>query len=75
MAPSGGPHFDDLTDDLRDTPPARVGPKCTGEKMALHLMINHSRANTANRPKAVQNLVAHLLQYGADYDWRGCSNL
>ncbi|MFJ9041060.1 hypothetical protein ACIRF8_31360 [Streptomyces sp. NPDC102406] len=67
--------FDDLTGDLRTAAPAGVEPQCTGEEMALHLMIIRARSITTNRPRAVQDLVAHLPQSGADYDWPGCSDL
>ncbi|MFD3761978.1 hypothetical protein [Streptomyces sp. NPDC058622] len=66
--------FDDLTGDLRDSAQAGVEPRCTGEEMALRLMIERARSITANRPNAVRDLVADLPQSNCDYDWEGCSD-
>ncbi len=66
--------FDDLAGGLRDEGRAGVEPRCTGEEMALHLMIDRARSITVNRPNAVRELVADLPSRGADYDWDGCSN-
>ncbi|MEU6395350.1 hypothetical protein, partial [Streptomyces sp. NPDC046939] len=65
--------FDDLTGDLRNTP-VGVEPTCTGEEMALHLMISHARSITGNRPRALHDRVAHLPQRSADHDWERCSD-
>ncbi|MFD7861408.1 hypothetical protein [Streptomyces sp. NPDC059783] len=65
--------FDDLAGDLQAAGENWMGPRCTGEEMALHLMIDQARSITANRPNAVRDLVANLPHSSADYDWRGCS--
>ncbi|WP_331725866.1 hypothetical protein [Streptomyces sp. NBC_00470] len=67
--------FDDLTGDLRDKDRNGLEPRCTGEEMALHLMIDHARSITTNRPNAVRRLVTNLPRSHADYDWEGCSDL
>lgn len=66
--------FDDLASDLQAAGENWAGPRCTGEEMALHLMIDRARSITANRPNAVRALVADLPQNSADYDWQGCSD-
>ncbi|KOV94596.1 MULTISPECIES: hypothetical protein [unclassified Streptomyces] len=66
--------FDDLAGDLQAAGEAWTGPRCTGEEMALHLMIDRARSITANRPNAVRDLVAGLPHSHADYDWHGCSS-
>ncbi|WP_327378954.1 hypothetical protein OG393_34190 (plasmid) [Streptomyces sp. NBC_01216] len=66
--------FDDLTGDLRDADRNGIEPRCTGEEMALHLMIDRARSITTNRPNAVRDLVADLPRRHADYDWEGCSD-
>ncbi|MEV5177304.1 hypothetical protein AB0L10_41040 [Streptomyces flaveolus] len=66
--------FDDLAGDLNAAGEAWTGPRCTGEEMALHLMIDRARSITANRPNAVRDLVADLPDSHADYDWHGCSS-
>lgn len=67
--------FDDLTGDLRSAAGPTAEPRCTGEEMALHLMISRARSITANRPKSVRDLVAELPASEADYDWSGCSEI
>lgn len=66
--------FDDLASDLQAAGETWMGPRCTGEEMALHLMIDRARSITANRPNAVRDLVVNLPQNSADYDWQGCSD-
>ncbi len=66
--------FDDLAGDLQAAGETWAGPRCTGEEMALHLMIDLARSITADRPNAVRALVADLPQNSADYDWQGCSD-
>ncbi|MET9779347.1 hypothetical protein ABZ023_34760 [Streptomyces sp. NPDC006367] len=66
--------FDDLAGDLQAADETWTGPRCTGEEMALHLMIDRARSITADRPNAVRALVADLPQNSADYDWQGCSD-
>ncbi|MFI5748925.1 hypothetical protein ACIBBE_24025 [Streptomyces sp. NPDC051644] len=66
--------FDDLAGDFQAAGETWMGPRCTGEEMALHLMIDRARSITANRPNAVRDLVVNLPQNSADYDWQGCSD-
>ncbi|MEU6934901.1 hypothetical protein AB0A05_38100 [Streptomyces sp. NPDC046374] len=66
--------FDDLADGLLNEGRAGVEPRCTGEEMALHLVIGRAQSITANRPNGVAELVAGLPQSCADYDWDGCSD-
>jgi hypothetical protein len=67
--------FDDLTADLKTPETAGVEPRCTGEEMALHLIIHRARSITANRPNAVRSLVTGLPAHRADYDWDACSDV
>ncbi|MEV7157263.1 hypothetical protein AB0N77_21990 [Streptomyces misionensis] len=66
--------FDDLAGDLQAPGETWLGPRCTGEEMALHLMIDRARSITTNRPSGVRGLVADLPHSSADYDWEGCSD-
>lgn len=67
--------FDDLVADLREPREAEVEPRCTGEEMALHLMIARAEAITRNRPRTVGELVAGLPRHVEDYDWSMCSSV
>ncbi|WP_246213054.1 hypothetical protein [Streptomyces abyssomicinicus] len=67
--------FDDLAADLKTPEEAGVEPRCTGEEMALHLIIDRARSLTTDRPNAVRALVADLPAHRADYDWEACSTL
>jgi hypothetical protein len=67
--------FDDLVTDLDDPQEPEVRPRCTGEEMALHLMLERAQAITRNRPNAVRDLVADLPEAKEDYDWDMCSTV
>ncbi|WP_246213056.1 hypothetical protein [Streptomyces abyssomicinicus] len=65
--------FDDLAADLQTPGTAWPQPRCIGEEMALHLIIDRARSITTSRPNAVHALVADLPPHHADYDWANCS--
>ncbi|MBC2868610.1 hypothetical protein [Streptomyces mexicanus] len=65
--------FDDLAADCASG--ADVGPRCTGEEMALHLGIARAQDLTRNRPRLVRDTVAGLPEERADFDWDACSDV
>ena len=59
--------FDDLAADLEGGDEPR--PRCIGEEMALHLMLDWVRSVCDDEPEVRDEIVTGLLGHSDDYDW------